>query len=164
MCYLNESIKQRVVDVPLVWVLKLDHFTDLQKPVHVPLIYIYILYIYYIYIDIYYIHTYTYIRYSKICHLYDRYILFTYMLLLICYYSVPCGVRSHEPWIWYSVPVVITILQLQSTKSETLKKTDPKTLKRYKQKTVEIQQKWKWVSLKQEALVQGALSKSSICV
>ena len=130
MCYLNESIKQRVVDVPLVWVLKLDHFTDLQKPVHVPLIYIYILYIYYIYIDIYYIHTYTYIRYSKIYHLYDRYILFTYMLLLICYYSVPCGVRSHEPWIWYSVPVVITILQLQSTKSETLKKNWPKNSKK----------------------------------
>ena len=118
MCYLNESIKQ------------LDHFTDLQKPVHVPLIYIYILYIYYIYIDIYYIHTYTYIRYSKICHLYDRYILFTYMLLLICYYSVPCGFRSHEPWIWYSVPVVITILQLQSTKSETLKKNWPKNSKK----------------------------------
>ena len=93
-------------------------------------IYIYIYYIYYIYIDIYYIHTYTYIRYSKICHLYDRYILFTYMLLLICYYSVPCGVRSHEPWIWYSAPVVITILQLQSTKSETLKKNWPKNSKK----------------------------------
>ena len=131
MCYLNESIKQRVVDVPLVWVLKLNHYTDLQKPVDVPLIYIYIIYIiYYIYIDIYYIHTYTYIRYSKICHLYDRYILFTYMLLLICYYSVPCGVRGHEPWIWYSVPVVITILQLQSTKSETLKKNWPKNSKK----------------------------------